>query len=40
MRDPSVALYIALTTVVIAVLFVAYAVSGADLCVWCWVRGQ
>lgn len=40
MRDPSIALYIAVTTVVIAVLFVVYALSGADLCVWCSARGK
>jgi hypothetical protein len=40
MRDPSIALYIAVTTVAIAVLFVVYALSGADLCVWCSTRGK
>ena len=40
MRDSSIAFYIAVTTVVIAVLFVVYALSGADLCVWCSARGR
>ena len=40
MRDPRIALYIAVATVAVAVLFVAYALSGADLCVWCSARGQ
>jgi len=31
---------IAVTTVVIALVFVAYAWSGADLCLWCGVLGR
>ncbi len=35
MRDANIALYLALVTVAVAVGFVAYALTGADLCVWC-----
>ena len=35
MRDSRIALYIAVATVAVAVLFIVYALSGADLCVWC-----
>jgi len=31
---------IAVATVVIALVFVAYAWSGADLCLWCAVLGR
>ena len=35
MRSADLALYIAAAVTVLAVLFVSYALSGADLCLWC-----
>ena len=35
MRGWSLALVLAVLTVVVAAVFVAYALSGADLCLWC-----
>ncbi|MGH2362561.1 MAG: hypothetical protein ACRDGM_18705 [bacterium] len=40
MRDPRIAVCIAVATLAVAVLFVGYALSGAHLCVWCSARGQ
>lgn len=40
MRDSTVALSLAIATVAIAIVFVAYALSGADLCIWCYVVGK
>ena len=40
MRDSRLAVSIAIVATATAVLFVAYAVSGADLCVWCSVLGR
>lgn len=40
MRDCRLAVYIATVTAATAVLFVAYAVAGADLCVWCPILGR
>lgn len=40
MSGPSLALRIAFVAVAIAGLFVAYAVSGADLCMWCGALGR
>ncbi len=39
MRSADLALYLAAAMVALAVLFVAYALSGADLCFWCGARG-
>jgi hypothetical protein len=33
-----IAVYVALATLAAAVVFVAYALSGGDVCLWC--RGQ
>jgi hypothetical protein len=35
MRDAKIALCLAAVTVVMAIAFVAYALTGADLCLWC-----
>jgi hypothetical protein len=35
MRDANIALFLAAVSVVVAIAFVAYALTGADLCVWC-----
>lgn len=35
MRDTQIALYLAAVTVAVAIAFVAYALTGADLCLWC-----
>jgi hypothetical protein len=35
MREPNIQLYFAVLTALLAVGFVAYAVTGADLCLWC-----
>jgi hypothetical protein len=35
MSNSNIALFLALVTVAVAVGFVAYALTGADLCVWC-----
>jgi hypothetical protein len=35
MRETNIQLYFAVLTVLVAVGFVAYAVTGADLCIWC-----
>jgi hypothetical protein len=35
MRDTKIALCLAAVTVAVAIAFVAYALTGADLCVWC-----
>lgn len=32
---PDFALYAALVTVAVVVTFIAYAMTGADLCLWC-----
>ena len=40
MSGPDLALGLALVAVAIAALFVIYAVSGADLCVWCSALGR
>jgi len=37
---PAAARVFAVATVVIALVFVAYAWSGADLCLWCAVLGR
>jgi len=34
-RDAKVALCLAAVTVAVAIAFVAYALTGAGLCVWC-----
>jgi len=39
MRSTDLALYLAAAVAALSVLFVAYALSGADLCLWCGVRG-
>jgi len=36
----SLALALAIVTVAVAVAFVAYALSGADLCIWCPLTGK
>lgn len=40
MPSSKLARALALTTLAAAVVFVAYAVSGADLCLWCWALGR
>jgi hypothetical protein len=35
MPDAKIALCLAAVTVAVAIAFIAYVVSGADLCVWC-----
>lgn len=40
MSGPCLALRIAFVAVVVVGIFVVYAVSGADLCVWCSVLGR
>lgn len=35
MPKARLALYLAVATVTVAVVFVAYALTGADLCLWC-----
>jgi hypothetical protein len=40
MSGPSLALGIAFVAVAIAGFFVVYAVSGADLCMWCGALGR
>lgn len=37
MRSADLALLLAAVTAALSVLFVAYALSGADLCAWCGV---
>ena len=39
MRSADLALYLAAAVVAVAVVFVVYALSGADLCFWCGARG-
>lgn len=39
MRSADLALYLAALVAALSVLFVAYALSGADLCLWCGARG-
>jgi len=38
MRETSLALVLGLVTLAVAVVFLAYALSGADLCLWCRAR--
>jgi hypothetical protein len=38
MRSTSLALYLTAAVVALSVLFVAFALSGADLCLWCGTR--
>jgi hypothetical protein len=38
MRSTSLALYLTAAVVALSVLFVAFALSGADLCLWCGIR--
>jgi hypothetical protein len=33
--EERVAVGIAVTTLIVALVFIAYALTGADLCVWC-----
>jgi hypothetical protein len=40
MRDTSGSLYVALAAFIGAVVFVTYALSGADLCLWCGWLGR
>ena len=40
MPSSKLALGLALVTLAVAALFVAYASSGADLCVWCRAAGR
>ena len=40
MSAPRLALGVALVAVALTALFVIYAVSGADLCVWCGALGR
>jgi hypothetical protein len=40
MRDTSGSLYVALAVLIGAVAFVAYALTGADLCLWCGWLGR
>jgi hypothetical protein len=35
MRDTLIALGLAVVTLAVAIAFVAYALTGADLCLWC-----
>lgn len=35
MKRPDIALVIGLLTLAITILFIGYALSGADLCLWC-----
>jgi hypothetical protein len=39
MRSADVALYLAAAVAALSVLFVAYALSGADVCLWCGAPG-
>jgi hypothetical protein len=39
MRSTDLARYLAAAVVALAVLFVAFALSGADLCLWCGALG-
>ena len=34
-EGPDLALYVALATLAAVISFVAYAMTGADLCLWC-----
>jgi hypothetical protein len=38
MPSADLALYVAAGVAALSVLFVAYALSGADLCLWCALR--
>ena len=40
MRSWQISTVLALAVITAAVLFVAYAFTGADLCVWCFAQGQ
>ena len=40
MSEQRLAVYLVIVAALTAVLFVAHAVSGADLCVWCPVLGR
>lgn len=40
MRDSTIALYVAGAALAAILLFVGYALSGADLCVWCRALGR
>ena len=35
MRSQRLAIFLTILTVAVAVAFVAYALTGSDLCVWC-----
>jgi hypothetical protein len=35
MPNAKLALYLAMATATVAIVFVAYALTGADLCLWC-----
>jgi hypothetical protein len=35
MPNAKLALYLAVITATVAIVFVAYALTGADLCLWC-----
>ena len=39
MRHPGIAVFVAVVTLAVAIVFVAYALGGSDLCVWCRARG-
>lgn len=40
MRSSDLALFVAMALVAVAILFVAFALTGADLCVWCAASGR
>jgi len=35
LTEEQIAVGFAVTTLIVALVFIAYALSGADLCVWC-----
>ena len=39
MPHSRIAVYVAVATLAAAIVFVAYALSGSDLCAWCRARG-
>jgi len=40
MPHPRLAVYVAVATLAAAIVFVAWALSGGDLCAWCWASGR
>jgi hypothetical protein len=39
-KSSDLALFVAMAMVAVAILFVVFALTGADLCVWCAASGR